>query len=90
MILTRDKPNIKLLASNPLSNKVAINLIVIGPCMKNWISRHVGGTKIITSQTEFKLSHKRLTQISSAVGLSNALYSIYVLERDTIGFFLAL
>jgi hypothetical protein len=48
LILSRNKPDIKLLASNSFSNKEKINLNMLSASMKNWISRQVGGTKIIT------------------------------------------
>ena len=48
LISRMHKPNLKLLLGNPFSHKVKVYLNVLCPGMKNWISREIGSTKVVT------------------------------------------
>jgi hypothetical protein len=87
--------NIKQLMCNSFSHKVTINFYMFCSSMEHWICRQISSTKIVNNLAVFgalncnSLSRVRI-RIISALAFAVALYSVSVLDLDTVSCFLAL
>jgi hypothetical protein len=77
-------------------NKVKINLNMISASMKHWIYRQIRCIRLSHKRQCFSCNltpsslRSASTQIISVVAFANALYFAYVLEQETVIYFLAL